>query len=211
MDGNYFVGRYCTEPELSRTRKFAQFLQLKLSKYNIVVNDQCPATHFCEFAAKVGLCVLKGKLSAVINIEDNEVEDNDDDEEDGETAEGQRQSEQEDDMGHLLTASVNEQQSEEEDIETESTFIAEYKKDEHLNIPQTLAGMLSMASSDAVRHIRANKIVNKVSSYGVSACRNNARVLLMTINLTTSNVTISQSEDVDITTAFNYVLKQIIE
>lgn len=60
------IYNYTDEPELGRTRKFTDALRCKLSN-SYTVSDQCPATYYCEYSAKVDLTIKKSN-SVVIDL-----------------------------------------------------------------------------------------------------------------------------------------------
>ena len=76
---------------------------------------------------------------------------------------------------------------------------------------QTLAGMLCIASEDATNNYIANEVdVDIIESYGLSISGDKAYVLKMELSMDQGRVVISKSEDeVNLLTAFNYVLEKI--
>ena len=224
-EGHHFIYHYSLEPKLSRTKKFAQLLREKLSDYDVEVQDQCAASFSCEFTAKVDLCIkkqLKGVVKGVVSA--SAVMMNVADEDDGESEEDMTETESEEDNSHETFPEAEkdketlvespEEYSPEKHVNTSDseedlallTFTEEFNNNGGFNIPQTLAGMLSIASQDAVDHIKMGQKVKKMISYGISACGDRAHVLVMNIILNKQKILIFKSQEVDILTAFNYVL-----
>ena len=158
------IQNYAIEPELARTRKFADVLRQKLSG-SYKVSDQCgPVTYYCEFTAKVDLTIKKSD-SLVIDLTN--------------------------------------------DDEITETFTEEYKEDDYFKIGQTLAGMLSIAAADAVQHLIEKNKLSSIRAYGVSARKEEAYFLEMSLDLVKGTTSIYKSEKMDIVTAFNYALQKL--
>ena len=92
------------------------------------------------------------------------------------------------------------------------TFTDETKNPEttHHKIYQTLAGMLCIASEDAISNYIAQEIdVDIIESYGLSILGDKVHVLKIELSMHKGTIHISKSEEVSLHTGFNYVLEKI--